>query len=116
MASVVTYKIQTQRVSIHKEDGTRINYSRKGEWRDWDRHKERVENVRDAIAYATRTRNTLTAAQWGCIVVVRTVLNGRSTPAYDKIYQSKFGTNGVPFDEFCGIAGDYWRRQLEGKR
>jgi hypothetical protein len=88
------------------------NKSRSKSWRDWAKRPDRLENVRDAINYALRIRNNVTPAKWGCIVVVRTVVNGRSTAYYDKIYEAKIGTDGVPFDEFCGVAGDFWRRQL----
>ena len=108
----ITQKIQTQLVSIHRADGSRIHYSRKSPWRDWIRHKERIDNVRDAIRYAVRTRNNVTPSQWGCIVVVRTVVNGHSTHNYEKIYEAKIGTDGAPFDEFYGVAGEYWRRRL----
>ncbi len=108
----ITYKIQTQLISIHKEDGTRIHFARKRGWRDWDRHKERLENVRDAVAYADRVISTLTLSEWGCIVVVRRVVDGHSTQVYEKIYQAKIGTDNLPFIEFSGIAGDYWKRLL----
>ena len=106
-----TYKIQTQLVTIWNDDGSRMphNKSRFKEWKDWKSKPERLENVRDAVSYAVRMRNKLTPAKWGCIVVVRTVVNGRSTTHYEKIYESKIGTDGLLHDEFFGIAGDYWR-------
>jgi hypothetical protein len=108
----ITYKVQTQLISVHREDGTRINSSRKKSWRNWNKHKERLENIRDAIRYAIKARNTMTPSKWGCIVVIRKVVNGRSSLSYQKIYESKFGNDGLPFDDFYSITGDYWRRQL----
>lgn len=115
MPPKVTFKIQTQQVAIHRDDGTRIHYSRKRPWRDWDRHAERLDNVREAVAYANRTRDLITPAQWGCVVVVRRVINDHSSSEYEKIYEAKVGTDGQLYDEFSGVAGEYWRRRLEGR-
>lgn len=110
-----TYKVQTQLVTIWNDDGTRMphNVSRCRPWKDWAKHKERLENIRDAVAYADHIVRRPSLAQWGCIVVVRPIVNGRSMSSYNKIYEAKIGTDHVPFNEFYGVAGEYWKRLLK---
>ena len=109
-----TYKIQTQLVTIWYDDGSRMphNKSRHKAWHDWAKHEERLENVRDAVNHADKTVSKPSQAQWGCIVAVRRIVDGRSSPVYEKIYEAKIGTDGLPHNEFFGVAGDYWRREL----
>ena len=110
----VSYKVQTQLVTIWDDSGTRLphNVSRKKHWRTWDKYDERVKNVKAAIKHALAVRDRATSAKWGCIVVIRRVVNGRSSTKYEKIYEAKIGTDGFPHEEFFGVAGDYWRRLL----
>ncbi len=109
----ITYKVQTQAISIYRNDGTRINYARKRPWRNWTKRRARLDNIRDAINYAIKARDTYTASKWGVIVILRTVTNGHSTKSYIKIFDAKWGTDGIPYTEYYGIAGNYWRRQLQ---
>lgn len=108
----ITYKVQTQLVSIHRPDGARINYARKGKWRNWAKQRTRLENVRDAINFVNRILVNTTPSKRGGIVVIRTVVNGHSLRDYTKIYEAKWGTDDIPYTAFSQVAGDYWRRQL----
>jgi len=110
---MITYKVQTQAISIHRPDGTRVNYAIKRDWRDWTKRKSRLENIRDAINYAIKVRDSYTPSRWGIIVVLRTIVNGHSAKSYTKIFDAKWGTDGLAYTEYSGIAGNYWRRQLE---
>jgi hypothetical protein len=111
----INYKIQTQLVTIWNDDGTRMphNKSRHKGWRSWTKQDALIGNVKDAIRFSVAVRDRNTPAHWGCIVIVRRLTNsGSSSRYFSKIFEAKTGTNGLPHEEFFGVAGDYWRREL----
>jgi len=103
---IVMTQLVTQR---HPIAGTRIRKALKSRWRRWVRHKERRDNIADAIADVTRA---MIRQHIGGIVAIRQVVNGRLVPGYTKIYQAKWGHDGAPFIRFDGPGGHYWRVQL----
>ncbi len=106
----IKYRVETQTISIHRDDGTRIRDAKKSRWHIWHSHSAVIDNVRDAISYATKI---MLGRHIGSIVVVRPIVDGMSTHNVTKIFQAKWGNDDLPFARFDGVAGGYWYRQLK---
>ena len=105
-----TYRVQTQLVTIYRQDGTtRVREARKGRWRNWRYFPERVKNIEAAISYIM---SRMLKDHVGGIIVMRQVIDGVTTPITTKIFQAKFGTDGHPFWRFEGPYGNYWRMKI----
>lgn len=110
-----TYKVQTQLVTIYREDGTRggAKYCRRRRWRTWNKHTGVLPNLMDAIDYVTRVRDNATASKWGGIAIVRPGIDHHFSQSYQKVYEAKWGTDNRPFNDFYGPVGDYWKRRID---
>ena len=106
----VDFLVVTQLVTQkHPISGTRISKALKTRWRRWVRHKERRDNIAEAITYVV---DSMTRHHIGGIVVIRQIVDGRLVPGFAKIFQAKWGHDGAPFIRFDGPGGHYWWGQL----
>ena len=106
----VSYRVQSQYVTIHNPVGGRIRQALKSKWRTWKQYREMGKNIEDAI---TNVVGKMLKDHVGGIVVIRQVIGGVSKSGYTKIFQAKWGTDGEPFARFDGVAGDYWMRKID---
>lgn len=105
----VSYRIQSQLVTIYNRKGDRVRDARKGDWRTWESYRNMVSNIEGAIKYIV---GKMLNDRVGGIVVIRQIYEGVMAPEYTKIFQAKWGTDGSPFIRFDGVAGNYWMRRI----
>ena len=103
---IVMSQLVTQR---HPISDTRIRQALKTRWSKWARHKDRLQNVSEAIASIT---HTMLHKHIGGIVAIRQAVNGHLLAGHTKIFQAKWGHDGIPFIQFDGPGGNYWRVKL----
>lgn len=108
----VSYKVQSQFVTIHNPVGGRIKVALKSKWRTWQRYQGMAGNIEDAIR---KIVSKMLKDHVGGIVVIRRVVDGVSKSDYTKVFQAKWGNDGLPFVRFDGVAGDYWMRRIDPK-
>lgn len=112
-------RLFTRLVTELRGDGSRLSGGKclwSTHWQRWERHKELLGNVSDAVNYLV---DKMLHSHVGGILVVVPITETLSRLASEdpgliqhKIFQAKWGNDGKPFVRFDGVIGDYWRREL----
>lgn len=74
-----------------------------GRWHNHNQYATLKENVEEAIEHARYMRDS---RRIGCVVYVNDY----------KIFQTKMGTNHIPYERFEYAPGNYWSRIIESDK